>query len=165
MNWANQTLIIPYMSASSLKITPFRAISNTLLHIFVVYLLTSVQCGLTYNVWVGLATCLALNTWPTLYIWLELSITCWVNTSSSSVNHTRKQVQYVALRKQQKRPGSRFFKEIGRNEMCQLAASLQAFRDLKVRTSIGLSHDKCKILTYFCLTGYLISHFSWYNLM
>ena len=26
------------MSASSLKITPFRAISNTLLHIFVVYL-------------------------------------------------------------------------------------------------------------------------------
>ena len=38
INWANQTLIIPYMSASSLKITPFRAISNTLLHIFVVYL-------------------------------------------------------------------------------------------------------------------------------
>ena len=26
------------MSASSLKITPFRAISNTLLHIFVVYM-------------------------------------------------------------------------------------------------------------------------------
>ena len=28
------------------------------------------------------------------------------------------QVQYVALRKQQNRPASRFFKEIGRNEMC-----------------------------------------------
>ena len=28
----------------------------------------------------------------------------------------------------------------------QLAALLQAFRDLKVHTSIGLSHDKCKIL-------------------
>ena len=28
-----------YMSALSLKITPFRAISNTFLHIFVVYLL------------------------------------------------------------------------------------------------------------------------------
>ena len=39
INWANQTDIIPYMSASSLKITPFRAISNTLLHTFLVYLL------------------------------------------------------------------------------------------------------------------------------
>ena len=29
---------IPYMSASSLKITPIRAIPTTLLHIFVVYL-------------------------------------------------------------------------------------------------------------------------------
>ena len=28
------------------------------------------------------------------------------------------QVQYVALRKQPKRPGSRFFKELGINEMC-----------------------------------------------
>ena len=43
INWANQTLIIPYMSASSLKITPFRAILNMLLHIFVVYL--CVLCG------------------------------------------------------------------------------------------------------------------------
>ena len=42
----------------------------------------------------------------------------------------------------------------------QLAASLQAFKDLKVHTSIGLSHDKCKILTYLFVTGYLISHFS-----
>ena len=31
-------VIIPYMLVSYLKITPFRAISNTLLHIFVVYL-------------------------------------------------------------------------------------------------------------------------------
>ena len=35
----NNTIDLLYMSASSLKITLFRAISNTLLHIFVVYLL------------------------------------------------------------------------------------------------------------------------------
>ena len=40
----------------------------------------------------------------------------------------------------------------------QLAASLQAFRDLKVHTSIGFSHDKCKILTYFVCDR--ISHIS-----
>ena len=39
-----------------------------------------------------------------------------------------------------------------------VAASLQAFRDLKVHTSIELSHDKCKILTFFFVTGYLVSH-------
>ena len=38
----------------------------------------------------------------------------------------------------------------------KLAASLQAF--LKVHTSMALSHDKCKILSYFFVTGYLISH-------
>ena len=41
---------------------------------------------------------------------------CWV--MSSKPKSSNKQVQYVALRKQQKRPGSRFFKEIGRNEIC-----------------------------------------------
>ena len=30
-----------------------------------------------------------------------------------------KQVQYVALKKQQKKPGSRFFNELGLNGMCQ----------------------------------------------
>ena len=39
-------------------------------------------------------------------------------------------------------------------DVINLAASLQAFRDLKVHTSIGLSHDKCKILTYFFVIGY-----------
>ena len=50
----------------------------------------------------------------------------------------KQQVQYDALRKHQKRPGSRFFKELGidENVSCgQLAASLQrrqAFREFLV---------------------------------